>query len=63
MAYVSVASVSKNIWFLSITPGSIDPIFLWLIGDDERKVPFNYQRRHSSKMATMAAILDMVSVD
>jgi hypothetical protein len=34
MAY---ASVSVNIWFPSIigqTPGSIDPIFLWLIGDD-----------------------------
>jgi hypothetical protein len=34
MAY---ASVSINIWFPSIigqTPGSIDPIFLWLIGSD-----------------------------
>jgi hypothetical protein len=34
MAY---ASVSVNIWFPSITgqmPGSIDPIFLWVIGGD-----------------------------
>jgi hypothetical protein len=52
MAYASVASVSVNIWFPSIvgqTPGSIDPIFLWL--------------RRSSKMAATAAILDLVSVD
>jgi hypothetical protein len=31
------ASVSVNIWFPSIIgqmPGSIDPIFLWLIGGD-----------------------------
>jgi hypothetical protein len=35
MAYASVASVSVNIWFPSTIgqmPGSIDPIFLWLIG-------------------------------
>jgi hypothetical protein len=40
-------------------PGSIHPIFLWHIacigGDD--------QLRRSSKMTTMAAILDLVSVD
>jgi hypothetical protein len=50
------------IWFPSIrgqTPRSMDPIFLWLIGADERKVPFNDQLRRSSKMS---AILDLVSV-
>jgi hypothetical protein len=72
MAY---ALVSVNIWllrlpswisFLSIrgqTPGSIDPISLWLIEGDWRKVPFYDQLRHSSKMAATAAILDFVSVD
>jgi hypothetical protein len=44
-------------------PWSIHPIFLWLIGGDSRKVPFNDQLRHSFKMATTAAILDLVSVD
>jgi hypothetical protein len=47
MAYASVVSV--NIWFPSITgqmPGSIDPIFLWLIGGDWRKVPFDDQLRY-----------------
>jgi hypothetical protein len=39
------------------TPGSIDPISLWLIGGDERKVPFDDQLRRSSK------ILDSVSID
>jgi hypothetical protein len=42
------------IWFPSITgqtPGSIDLIFMWLIGDDYRKVPFNDQLGYSSKMA------------
>jgi hypothetical protein len=54
------------IWFPSITgqtPGSIDLIFLWLIGGDWRKVPFDDQRRRSSNMAATAAILDLVSVD
>jgi hypothetical protein len=58
-----VASVSVSIWFPSIigqTPGSIDQIFLWLIGGDWRKVPFDDHLRHSSKMAT---ILDLVSVN
>jgi hypothetical protein len=51
------------IWFLSIkrqTPESIHPIFLWLIGGDNKKVPFDDQLRRSSKVA---AILDLVSVD
>jgi hypothetical protein len=63
MAY---ASVSVNISFPSIigqTPGSIDLIFLWLIGGDWRKVPFDDQLRRSSKMAATATILDLVSVD
>jgi hypothetical protein len=54
------------IWFPSIsgqTPGSIDTISLWLIGGDERKVPFDDQFHRSSKMAATAAILDFVSVD
>jgi hypothetical protein len=34
-------------------PGSIIPIFLWLIGGHWRKVPFNDHLRHSSKMAAM----------
>jgi hypothetical protein len=62
MAY-GYASVSVNIWFPSIigqTSGSIDPISLWLI--DNRKVPFDDQLRHSSKMAATAAILDLVSI-
>jgi hypothetical protein len=66
MAYVLMASVSVNIWFPLIigqTPGSIDPIFLWLIGGDKRKVPFDDQLRCSSKMAATAAILDMIFVD
>jgi hypothetical protein len=37
--------------------------FLWLIGGDWRKVPFDDQLHHSSKMATTAAILDLVSID
>jgi hypothetical protein len=43
------------IWFPSFrrqTPGSIHPIFLWLIGGDYRKVPFDDQLCRSSKMAT-----------
>jgi hypothetical protein len=40
------------------TPGSIDPIFLWLIGGDYRKVPFDDQLRRSSKMAATADNLD-----
>jgi hypothetical protein len=56
------------IWFLSIrlggqTHGSIDPIFLLLIGGDYRKVPFYDQLRRSSKVAITAAILDFFSVD
>jgi hypothetical protein len=52
----SVASVSVNIpLIIGQTPGSIDPIFLWLIGGDYRKVPFDDQLCCSSKMA---AILD-----
>jgi hypothetical protein len=42
------------IWFPLIfwpTPGSTGPIFGGLIGGDWRKVPFNDQLRHSSKMA------------
>jgi hypothetical protein len=39
------------------------PIFWWLIGGDWRKVPFDDQLRYSSKMATMPAILDLVSID
>jgi hypothetical protein len=63
MAY---ASVSVNIWFPSITGqtrGSIDPIFLWLFGDEWRKVTFDDQLRHSSKMAAMPAIFDLVFID
>jgi hypothetical protein len=44
------------IWFPSIrgqTSGSIDPISLWLIGGDNRKVPFDDQLRRSSKMAAI----------
>jgi hypothetical protein len=41
----------------------MDPIFLWLIGGAERKAPFDYQLRRSSKMAATAAIFDLVSVD
>jgi hypothetical protein len=37
--------------------------FFWLFGDGWRKVPFDDQRRRSFKIATMAAILDLVSVD
>jgi hypothetical protein len=44
-------------------PGSIHPIFLWLIGGDWRKVPFDDQLHHLSKMATTAPILDLVSID
>jgi hypothetical protein len=54
------------IWFPSIkrqTPGSIHPIVLWVIGGDYRKVPFDAQLRHSSKMAATAATLDLFSVD
>jgi hypothetical protein len=54
------------IWFLSIkrqTPGSIHPIFLWHIGGDYRKVPFNDQLCRSSNMVATAAILDLVSID
>jgi hypothetical protein len=35
------------------TPGSIDPIFLWLIGGDNSKVPSDDQLRRSSKMADL----------
>jgi hypothetical protein len=50
MAY---ASVSVNIWFPSIIgqmPGSIDPLFLWLIGGDWRKVPFDDQLSRSGHL-------------
>jgi hypothetical protein len=63
---MAVASVSVNIWFpsnIGQTSGLIDPIFLWLIGGDWRKVPFDDHLRRSSKMAATAAILDLVSVD
>jgi hypothetical protein len=63
MAY---APVSVNNWFPSIIgqmPGSIDPIFLWLIGGDYGKVPFDNQLCRSSKMAATTAILDLVSID
>jgi hypothetical protein len=50
-------------FIFSSTPGSTGPVFWWLIGDDWRKVPFDDQLCHSSKMATTAAILDFVSVD
>jgi hypothetical protein len=36
---------------------------MWLIGDDWRKVPFDDHFCHSSKMATMAPIFDLVSID
>jgi hypothetical protein len=39
------------------------PIFWCLIGGDWRKVPFDDQLRHSSKMAAIPAILDLVSID
>jgi hypothetical protein len=56
MAYVSVASVSVNIAsIIGQTHGSIDPIFLWLIGGDYRKVPFDDQLRRSSKKAATTA--------
>jgi hypothetical protein len=54
------------IWFPSIiwqTPVSTGPIFLWLIGGAWRKVPFIDQCLRSFKMAGMATILDLVSVD
>jgi hypothetical protein len=35
---------------------------LWLIGSDWWKVPFDDKRRHSFNMATMALILDFISV-
>jgi hypothetical protein len=44
-------------------PGSIDPIFLWLIGGDYKKVPFDVQLRRSSKLAATTAIFYFVSVD
>jgi hypothetical protein len=53
-------------WFPSIKrqpPGSIHPIFLWHIGGDYRKVPFDDQLRRSCKMATTATILNLVSLD
>jgi hypothetical protein len=37
--------------------------FLWLIGSDYREVPFDDQLRRSSKMAAMAVILDLFSID
>jgi hypothetical protein len=37
--------------------------FVWLIGGDWRKVPFDDQCRRSSNMAATAAILGLVSVD
>jgi hypothetical protein len=56
MAYVSVSVNIPSI--VGQTPGSIDQIFLWLIGGDYRKVPIDDQLCRSSKMATTAAILD-----
>jgi hypothetical protein len=38
-------------------------IFWWLFGGDWRKVPLDDQCRSSLKMATMAAIFDLVSID
>jgi hypothetical protein len=37
--------------------------FWWHIWGDRRKVPFDDQLRHSSKMAAMATIFDLVSID
>jgi hypothetical protein len=45
-------------YVMAYASGSIDLIFLWLIGGDYRKVPFDDQLHRSSKMATMATILD-----
>jgi hypothetical protein len=45
------------------TPGSTGSIFWWLIGGDWRKVLFIDQSRHSSNMAAMAAIFDLVSIN
>jgi hypothetical protein len=42
---------------------STGPIFLWFIGRDWRKVPVNDQHLRSFKMAAVAAILDLISVD
>jgi hypothetical protein len=47
-------------WAISM---KLQVIFLWLIGGDWRKVPFDDQRRRSSNIAAMAAILDLLSVD
>jgi hypothetical protein len=45
-------------------PGLTGRFFcFWVIGGDWRKVPFDDQHRRSFKMATTAAILDLVSVD
>jgi hypothetical protein len=43
MAAISFPSIRGQM------PVSIDPIFLWLIGGDQRKVPFDDQLSHSSK--------------
>jgi hypothetical protein len=44
-------------------PGSIHQNFLWLIGGDHRKVPFDDQLCHSSKTAATPIILDSVFLD
>jgi hypothetical protein len=48
---ISSAAHPRWIWF-----PLIDPMFLWLIGSDLRKDPFDDQLHRSSKMATTAKI-------
>jgi hypothetical protein len=45
-----------------LTPGSTGMIFVWLFGSDWRKVHFDGKRRRSFNMATMASVLDLISV-
>jgi hypothetical protein len=44
-------------------PRSTGLIFLWVTGGDWRKIPFDDQRRRTFKMASMVAILGVVSFD
>jgi hypothetical protein len=53
--------VSVDFWTNAWVDDGSD--FWWLIGDDWGKVPFDDQLRHSSKMAPVPAILDLVSID
>jgi hypothetical protein len=41
-------------------PQSNGPIFLWLIGGEWKKVPFDDQCHRSFKMAAAAAILNLI---